>query len=460
MNDGIIRTCLDEREMAINSGLQPASWLLTASNIKRLSFDNHPMFVVLGEKSCGKTIFSNLLQSILGPEIKVFSVAVGPLFNRAFFLDQLKVLFGLEGTCSLAHLIAKTNEAQQHQLLIIDDAHFLSAVFIEEILGELQQLSGNNYFHVCLVSDFLLAPILNRLEKDSYKGMVDTFELGALSEGETKSYVLQNLSPGQSVEKIVTDDLVRQFYQLTAGHLANINLQMHYFFKNNARTSLRNDNFLRRMTIAAGALCVGIGVNYVWHSQDFQSVLIAFLNQAPPSAAIANAIPLPQIEPVYQSEIPSYQLASTQQVLLPTPLRRADLVAMDEEDSGVDGSLVVMDKVVVAPKVIQPKTKSTTDHEVTSPLSGAHPSVLGNRFTIQLLASHSKNELFRFAALHHLNGKTKVRTARREGVLWYILTLGEYSERESAKNVVNHLPKDIEQFKPWVRTIADLNAAG
>ena len=466
MNDGIIRTCPDEHSSTVNGGLRPGSWLSTAAFVKSSTLDNHVMIAVLGEKGSGKTSFSSLLHHTLAPEIKAFIIVANPLFNRAFFLEQLKALLNIEGEPTLSNFIAQSRDAKSHQMIIIDEAQFLSAVFVEEILGELEERGHDNYFHVCLVSDFSLVSTLNRLEQDIYKGMVHSVELGALSEAETKAYVLQNLSPRQSVEKIVTDDHVKQFYQLTAGHLADINRQMPYFFGSKAVAFSRNEKFFRQMSVAAGVLCVALGANYVWRSQDFQSVLMAFLNKTPSSGSVISASPLyqmaetPQIEPVFTSEIPSYEVAAIRQAILPTPLRRADLVQMDEEDGALDGSLVVMDKVVVAPKIVQQQAKAVVTDQVESNLAVIQPIVVQSRFTIQLLASHNKDELQRFAEIHHLNGKIRLRSTQRQGVIWYVLTLGEFTERQSANEAVNHLPKDIAKFKPWVRAIADLTGAG
>ena len=81
-------------------------------------------------------------------------------------------------------------------------------------------------------------------------------------------------------------------------------------------------------------------------------------------------------------------------------------------------------------------------------------------YTIQLLASQDLDRVKRFAQAHHLNSKTQVRRVHRNGADWYILTLGDYAQHQEAQNAVRHLPKDIAQFKPWIRTVSDLKALG
>ena len=152
-------------------------------------------------------------------------------------------------------------------------------------------------------------------------------------------------------------------------------------------------------------------------------------------------------------------------------LRRADLAAMDEDDGTSTNDLVVMDKVVVVPKIVhhhaneapapvaQAAKVTPTAPKVSKAISKAviiKPVLEQSRFTIQLLASHNMAELKRFAEAHHFNGKTTIRTTLRQGTVWYVLTLGEYSKREYAKDAANHLTQGNAQLKPWVRSLADL----
>ena len=52
----------------------------------------------------------------------------------------------------------------------------------------------------------------------------------------------------------------------------------------------------------------------------------------------------------------------------------------------------------------------------------------------------------------------QIHTVEQRGRAWYVLTFGEYNEREHAKQAIEHLPRDLAQFKPWVRQLSDLKA--
>jgi hypothetical protein len=51
------------------------------------------------------------------------------------------------------------------------------------------------------------------------------------------------------------------------------------------------------------------------------------------------------------SYIPAFYLGAVRQIMQPVPLRKADLMVLSEADELFDPSLVVLDKVIVIPKI-------------------------------------------------------------------------------------------------------------
>jgi DamX protein len=456
---------LPEKAEANRVIFKPEAWLATVDFVKRLVLENNVMMAILGEQGNGKTTFAHLLHAELSPYIKPYIIPANPLFNRVFFLQQLKELLGVEGEPSISNFIAHCKEQESHTLIIIDDAQHLSAVFVEEVLGEMQQLGDTSYFHVCLVSDFSLVPVLNKLAQHDYQDRIHSIELGALTESETKTYLLQHVMPRQNVEKRVTDVRVKQFYQLTAGHLVDINRQMARFFSVKAAAP-KSNKFFGPLNIAVSVALIAVAA-YIWGPEYSRSMPMAILEQTMPSPSEMdeNDMLLSQIEPVLYSIIPSFETEAVRQAILATPLRRNELVAFNEEDEVVDESEAVLDKVIVAPKVIAHEEMPVVQPAPAAPKlvkksAIIKPIVEQGRYTIQLLASKNKKELERFANVHHLKGKVQLRLSQRQGEAWYVLTLGEYQERQHATQAVTNLPKDIVQFKPWVRAISDLKIAG
>ena len=467
MSDGTIRV-LPERAQVVNEVFKPVSWLPKIDFIQRLILNNHVLISLLGESGSGKTTFVHLLHEELSSQIKPYIIDASPSFDRTEFLVQARDLLAFSGKPSLCSFLAQSKEQEFHVLLIIDDAHNLSPVFIEELLKELQQ-GSDNHFHVLLASDFSLVNILNALGQDTYQDMIHSIELGPLSETETKSYVVQNLLPSPVAEKILTDKRIKQFCQLTEGNFLEINLQMKGFFSDETTKLLRNESLSRYVNIAAGILLATTTVAYIGHSYFFSSVPTQVVSQPikpPPNLVSIATAPF---ETAYSSDIPAYDVSAIRQALETTPLHQTELVAVNQEDRAIDESLVVMNKVIVVPKVIarpdvQPvlidkkskKAVVNTSSSVVKKLALMKSAKDVGHYTVQLIASHNKNELKRFVQVHHIKGKTQVRRFQNQGVVWYVLTLGEYAQRQYALQAVNNLPKEITQFKPWVRSISDL----
>ncbi len=453
---------LPEKVPAKIALFKPDSWLTTIDFITSLVGENNILTAILGEQGNGKTSFTQLLQTELAPQFKAHVIKAGPLFNRAFFLQQLNELLGMQGEPLFSNFISRSQEEKLHSVLIIDDAQFLSAVFIEELLGELQLQGNAAFFHVCLVSDFSLVPVLNKLAQNIYKDMVHSIELGALSENETKSYLQQCLKPGQNVTKKLTDVRLRQFYQLTAGHLVDINKQMTSFFSGK---EVKKESLLFPPFMIAGIFLAFVGT-YWWYSHLARPIPNELLNQTVNVAeADENMVFSSEIVPVLMSVIPTYEVGAVRQAITATPIRRGDLIAMNEEDKSASdvNSLVIVDKVIVAPKIIPKETQKTVAKLVSKTVKN-QKSVLTSaeqsHYTIQLLASHSKQELRRFVHNHNIKGKVQLRCSLRNGIAWYVLTLGDYSQRQHAQEAAKKLPKDIISYRPWVRAVADLKVLG
>jgi len=441
---------------------KPVSWLKKIDFVKRMILDNNVLISLLGEPGRGKTTFAKLLQDSLPVHIKSYNVSAGIMFNRGAFLEQLSVLLE-SNAASIADFVAQTNDEKSHTLLIIDDAHHLPADFIEEILEAIRPQGNSGYFHVFIISDFSLVPVLNRFAEEKYTDMIHSIEVGPLNEGETKSYVIQQLLALMGVEKTVTDERIKQFHQLTEGHILDIHREMDAFFSDVVpkKVAFHSSKRFRGMSVAATVFLAITAVTYLWHSEVTSSTQIAKQQQDPLKISTA------KIDKPLSSQIPAYNVAAIQQGILPTPLYREDRSeeAMSAEASSI---VAVVDKVVVAPKILRKtvahasKQTNIASHALVAVKKTASvklkPLIDQSRYTIQLIASHRQSELQRFVQRHHLKVKTQVRVTKRQGKVWYVLTLGDYKKRQHANYAASQLPKEIALLKPWVRSVGDLKA--
>ena len=464
MNVGRIRA-LPEQASPQKVLLKPVSWMAKIELIAHLTVENNVMLSLLGDEGSGKSTFIQVLETALPPHIKPVVFVASHLPERDAFLQELRGVLGIDGEASWSDFIAESKAQQVHTLLIIDNAQHLPIVFIRDILDAIKQQGHSSYFHVCLVSDFSLVPDLNKLVEDTYHDMIHSIEVGVLSEAETKTYVQQNTKSLPGAENTITDERLKQFYELTEGRIEKINRQMVDFFSYKPARSWRHMNiqFIRYAGIAAGVFFAVAGLVYMGLSQD---------TQPPPAQLVSLELQQPIVDEPSEvemtSQVPAYHVAATKQTVEITSLRRMDLAAASEDDDeAVSDPVAVVDKVVVAPKIIAPpvaaikKVAKIPAVKVVPSVAVVKPATAARGlYTIQLLAGRDVQKLRSFAAAHHLNGKAQVRLAQRQGGVWYVLTLGEYAQHAQAKQAAYHLPKDIAQFNPWVRLIADLKAAG
>ncbi len=463
MNSEMEERSFEHEEIAPKVVLKPASWLLNFEAIKALVFKNNVLFSLSGKEDSGKSTFAGLLIEALAPTIQTTFITTSPLFNRSSFLQQLGGLLQSSGEPSIEHFIEQSTENGKHTLVVIDDAHYLTMDFIEDILKALQKEGAQCFFHVCLVSSLALLPGLHQLAQQAYQDMVHTIDLGALNESETKTYVIQNMLPLPNAENIITDERVKEFYTLTEGRIVEINQRMAGFFSYHSSQHQPKTRSFRYVTMSLGIFLVATGMVYLWMSQGLMSPPAQFAQ----AEALMEAEEQPPAEIALNSVIPTYDLAATRQTLEVTSLQPLHLQAEEDDEIAPHETKALVDKVIVTPKTIQPKSqmKEANPNQLAKVNSVKkmpkaekkiiEAAVKQTRYTVQLMAGHNQNVLKRFAALHHLTGKTKIRRMKNNGGIWYVLTFGEYPNSITAKKAAEHLPKEIAQYKPWVRTITD-----
>jgi DamX protein len=298
---------------------------------------------------------------------------------------------------------------------------------------------------------------LNKLTEEKYPGMVKSIEVGPLTEQETKIFVEENLKTLSGIKNKITNKRIKQFFKITAGDIATVNRHMTDFFSDK---STKSANILRNTGVAAGVFFASVLIVFIILSQDFKSAPVQVAGLESRDKAIQEL----RVEPILDSEVPSYTLNVSRQEINATSLRKLELTS-DEDD--LNNASIVVDKVIVAPKILNVKTKKDFAH-IESNLSDVDkvkqkaksPKFIATKdksiFTIQILASNNQAKIEKFILIHNLAGKAEVHHINRQGLGWFVLTYGEFTNRQYAKEALRKLPFDIQKFKPWVRNTADL----
>lgn len=467
----------DEKKMAFDaraageSLFRPASWQAKINFINHLVLFNNALIAVLSEKGGGKSSFISLLLPGLDNAIKPVHITITAPFEKEAFLINLAETLHLKTTLrtNLSSLVDQINERKSQVLVIVDNAELLPELFIEEILNTLKSQGQGAYFHMALFSDFSILGVLNRLDRNEFGQLIHTIEPGSLSESETRSYLMQKLGHQKRLDKILSEKNLEQFYHLTGGNIARMNAHMtDFFLAQEAIAPLKTQKLKSILAWAAAAIFGVVAILFALqvHSPAQTTQVVALQKDKNASDRVHSHVAF------YRENGQRVFLAQTPPLL--SLSKTVDLTR--NADTDLPSSLVVTDKVLVAPKVIKKTTKPVqaanrqeimTPHDIpksslpsiraSKPIAQVQArkaDVKNTRFTIQLLASAHKEDVLRFQRNHQLGRKTQVRALQHYGSVWFALTYGEYRSMQEAQQAVGHLPKALSYFRPWVRTVA------
>lgn len=510
MNDGMNQTlssCRDANQFLY----QPPSWDAKIELIKHLVLGGHNVLIsVLGGSGGGKSTFSTLLCSHLEKKVQSVSLSATPSFDRSEFIRSLHTAFKLEGDCTLENCIRQIQTHQIQTLLIVDDAQYLSQDFVQEVVQGLQQQGAPSYFHICLISDFTMAPLFKTLARDNCQDMIHTIELGNLTEKETTNYVYQRfLAQSGRFDR----ERLKQFYERTRGELVEVNAQLDHFFSPETPTkknSAQHKKPVRRAVMMGAVILGAVGLGFSLKPQTHQR------SDAIESVVEAVAALTPVEAPMLTSRLPAYNDGAMRRKLQPAFIQQVDLDGLQNmEEDPPASSLVVMDKVLVIPKVIQTsveKKQVASDSQESqssaqaigdalaaapdrsvgfgSPENAARPReavvsaesqraalpkqavkqslqpnvhalpIAQTHYTVQLLAGQRLEALRYFIKLHQLEGQAQIFKTQKQGRNWYVLTLGDLGFQENAKRKAEQLPAHLTKITPWVRPLSGLESVG
>lgn len=360
---------------------KPSSWLNKIDFINHLVMFNNVLICVNSEQGGGKTTFSQLLQSQLDSSIRSCTLQVVAPFSVDDLLRNLCEAFHLrkDTDLTISSMVEQINERKAHVLLIVDDAQHLPDQLVLEIIQEIQKQGINSFFHICLLSDYSMSVTLSQFDQTLVSSSVHQMELGALTENETKTYLLRYLPSPKRLDITMTDKRLGQFYDLTAGKVAQINKKMIEFFDAETIASLsKNSSGTRKKTLLAlgASLCLIAGT-YIVETQtrlfdDFNLPFFKTVESNYPSIPVATiqAQLVAAREGVFvaepintaQANIGNYSISyiaewsqsSVNQMVQTAPIRSASIFDMEDEVENELGEnvtdLVEMDKVLVIPK--------------------------------------------------------------------------------------------------------------
>lgn len=378
---------------------------------------NHSNFVDTLKKEMRHSCRIHYWQTSIGLSENEIGLQVGQLLNPSLNKNIIELITHYECT------------DDKPLLLIIDKAEDIPQTFMISLINTLYQYGEQRKVHLCLVSHRRLLPLLNKVAS-LYPDFIHTIDLCATKEEKTTISAMKNDGQQKKYKEIPSSSSAFfVFYRRWIKH-------MQHFQK------LPPVSQATKVSL----LLIGLfGGFFLFNQFHTSSSTITTTYQ---DAAGLN------------SKIPSYQLAATKQLLQPMALHQAKAIVLEEEET-LDSSLVMMDKVVVLPKHVEKAKNSRRLLTTPTVVARSKSTVSTNKhlknepqttyYTIQLLASGDKEKLLSFSKTLPAQQKTRILTLQHQGRPWYVLTWGNYKQREQAKKALHALPIKLAAHQPWVR---------
>ncbi|MDR3503341.1 MAG: SPOR domain-containing protein [Legionella sp.] len=416
--------------------LKPESWLSKIEFINHLILFNNTLITVLSEKAGGKTSFASLLQENLDPQINPLLITIKAPCNREDIISSIADQFHLKQDehTDISSLVAQINERRAHVLLLIDDAQHLPEVFIKEVMLAIKNQEDFNFFHLCLLSDYSIVAALNAFSASFFNGLVHTIELGTLTEAETRTYVLERATASRLITKPLSEVQLKKIYQLTKGNVAKINSSLESFIFNFAnKKELSTLDMVKKFGIPVGSAVL---------STLCCLYIVKAFNQEPSTNRVAAAVIKPVQQAVLASQIPSWQDSATRELVEHTLAVKQNLDLISKEANGA--TIALVEQAQRHAKIEQNKTAIAQ-------------ALQEKLYTVQLVASTDKIDMKRYIKNNKLLYSTaKLKHYKEHNVIWYVLTIGEYSNMTDAQESIKKLPPSLKRLNPWVRPIATL----
>jgi septal ring-binding cell division protein DamX len=79
-------------------------------------------------------------------------------------------------------------------------------------------------------------------------------------------------------------------------------------------------------------------------------------------------------------------------------------------------------------------------------------------WTVQLLAFTHESKVQEFIVEHGLQSKAAYFVEKKDDVVWYKLIYGSFDSKDKATFARQNLSTKLQEFGPWLRTIASVQA--
>ncbi|MEX0963444.1 MAG: AAA family ATPase [Pseudohongiellaceae bacterium] len=480
--------------------------------IVELSLYSNAMIAVTGPLGAGKTTLATNFRARFAEEAVCVKIAATMFMNQSQFLDSLQE--GLpfntasdagidEFINQICHYAAELDLEARSLILIIDDAHELSAEVLL-LLTQLLERSVDSSIHALLFGENQLDNLLQNTLSDAAQERLAVFPLDGFASDETHEYIrFKMLSAGYSKELPVSGGVVGAIHNSSQGMPGKINSLIaealnsaapgddsHDFSESEDFGPLFGDGSIEHLydderhetvrqqnAAPEGAWFASMQPKY-WAATATLIVLLAvtllFWDSGPDEIAsqpIAVAVTPTAAQSEQAESSGPVPLQSTQAAAVIAPVEEViDTESEEPAQASAPAALVSTNPVVVdhdkpeivvpAPQaepqaVLVPAPKTAELASATSFEEQLLQAPSGN-FAVQLLASHSEANIKQFVAQFERNQPAGYFETRYQGKPWFVAVLGAFDDRNLASQAIAALPAQLRSNQPWIRSLAGI----
>ncbi len=437
---------------------KPASWQSKIDFIQHLIQFNNVLTVVLAERQGGKSSFAQLMQQSLDGSSQSCIIDINEGALPDVLNNRIAEKLDITESGSIASLMQQVNENRKPVFLLLDNAESISEPWLSALLNAIHSYGESNYFHVCLLSDFTVVPLLNRCIGDKFQNIVHSIELGGLKENECRTYILHRARQLGLTNDYINDSVFKRIYKATAGDVAQINQNINQLLAQGARKK-SSFSSAKIAAVTASLAFFALGIAYLMQpslveidapekEKKYSAAEFVENEDIKPQALEPKAELIEEPRPSY---IADYRLAAEiQKTVLPSHIHPLNMAEARYKNPSNIPSLKEM-AMISSLKHSESKPEIAAASRSPEPSKAVKEDVL--HYTIQLLASVSKQDLEQFADKAGISHRATIKKIQKEDADWYILTVGDFNSFSQAKKELSQLPGQIIAHKPWIRPV-------
>ncbi|MFT5117244.1 MAG: DamX protein [Kiritimatiellia bacterium] len=469
---------------------------------------SHNLVAVLGEAGVGKTalVYQAIIELSDSAQCCILRssimVSVDDILHQ---LSQQLGVFVSEET-STDEMMAGIDQyqpsgAHQRVVVVVDDAHHLSADVLAAFVQLLQRQSSS-YLHVLLVGDSSLLLRLDALDKGEI--LAYDIPLCPFSVDELEHYLSFKLSAvGYQGAELFSYDTVQRMWRDTHGIPASVN----QLARNLLISQSMSDGDDSRLGLPLGYMAIVVvllaalimAVFYVGDEvpSPADDVADALVGGNVVSLVVAESVAAKPsaVDLLVEEKVPVKAEAKAEVIAVTNEKpQRPSLVSAPESalDAEPNKSFIPAIKIEKKPKLALEKTEPIALQAVklkpktpalqvvvaspsnslpvviaaaptavvsTTPLTNDEQAVMfwpEEAYTLQVMAAGQLPGLEQFVAGQANRNLLRIVAYRRNNAPWYVVLVGVYDSTDKARLAIRSLPKPQFNAKPWPRKISDV----